>query len=387
MRILVFNWRSILSRSAGGAETHCYEIFNRVAERGNVVQLVASCDDLTKPQRIMIGKIRTLHTGRKEIFYPVFSLLSLPKISFGSFDLIVEDVSKFPMFWPLLFSKVSSKPFLVVVHHVHGKTLLKELPLPLSAFSYLFELFGLKFYSLLKPYVVAVSESTKRELVSFGFGEERIKVVPNGLNLKPTSVLLFKKKSAFPLIVYFGRVKKYKRLDHLIRAVKQVFLNIGNVKVIIAGKGDAEVYVELRTLAKQTGLESVIEFYGEVDEETRNDILQKGWVYAIASMKEGFGISVIEAQAFGLPVVAYAVPGLIDSVRHLVSGILVEDGDVKAFADALVMICENKMLREKLSKGAIENADQYDWDKSADEFLSLLTMVTEVQNKVKRSRL
>jgi len=379
MRILVFNWRSILSRSAGGAETHCYEIFNRVAERGNVVQLVASCDDLTKPQRIMIGKIRTLHTGRKEIFYPVFSLLSLPKISFGSFDLIVEDVSKFPMFWPLLLSKVSSKPFLVVVHHVHGKTLLKELPLPLSAFSYLFELFGLKFYSLLKPYVVAVSESTKRELVSFGFGEERIKVVPNGLNLKPTSVLLFKKKSAFPLIVYFGRVKKYKRLDHLIRAVKQVFLNIGNVKVIIAGKGDAEVYAELRTLAKQTGLESVIEFYGEVDEETRNDILQKGWVYAIASMKEGFGISVIEAQAFGLPVVAYAVPGLLDSVKHMVSGILAKDGDIQAFADAILTICENEALRKKLSKGAIENAEQYDWDKSADEFLRLVTSFLSYQ--------
>jgi len=386
MRILLFNWRSILSHSAGGAETHCYEIFNRIAEKGNLVQLVASCDDLTKPERMMIGKIRTLHVNRKEIFYPFSSFLGLRKISFGFFDVIVEDISKFPMFWPLLFSKVFSKPFVAIVHHVHGKTLLKELPFPLNASLYFFELFGLKLYSLFEPYVVTVSESTKHELISLGFSEERIKVIPNGLDFKPLSVLSFEKKSAFPLIVYFGRVKKYKRLDHLIQAAKQVYLEVRNVKIIIAGKGDAEVYAELHTLANQIGVGDIVKFYGEVDKDERNDVLQKAWVYAIASMKEGFGISVIEAQAFGVPVVAYAVPGLIDSVKHLDSGILVKNGAVQNFADALIMICRNKMLREKLSKGAIENASQYDWAKSADELLRLLTSFSQSRTRLEEDR-
>lgn len=369
--MLVFNWRSFLSRGAGGAETHCYEIFNRLAEKGHFVQLVASCDDGAKPRETLFGKINVFHACKSEFFYPFFSLFCLSKFTLCSFDVVIEDVSKFPIFWPLLLSKVLGKPFVVIVHHVHGKTLFEELPFPLNLLSFFVELFGLKFYALFNIRVVTVSESTKRELVSLGFREESVSVIPNGLNFKPVTYSS-KGKADFPLVIYFGRVKRYKRIDHLIQAVKYASARIGKLKLIIAGKGDAEVYSELRNLTRQIELDGSVEFYGEVDEETRNALFHKVWVYAIASMKEGFGISVIEAQAFGLPVVAYAVPGLIDSVRHMESGILVRDGDIQAFADGLTMICGDKALREKLSKGAIKNAEKYNWNRSANNFLEIL---------------
>jgi len=372
MRILVLNWRSILSRSAGGAEIHCYEIFKRIANKGNSVHLIASCNDLTKSKSALIDRIQVLHATKNEMVYPISSLLILRRIPLKQFDVIVEDISKFPMFWPLLLSKLFSKPFMIIVHHLHGKTLFKELSSPLSILLYFLELFGLKIYSIFNPSVVAVSESTKYELISLGFNKDKIKVIYNGLNPYSKQCFSPEKKIKFPLIIYFGRVKKYKRLDHLIKAVKQASLKVHDIKVKIAGRGDAEAYEELSTLANHLGLEKVVEFYGEVDEEKKVDILQSAWVYAITSMKEGFGISVIEAQAFGLPVVAYNVPGVRDSVSHLKSGILVKDGDVKAFADALTLICENRVLREKLEKGAIENASKYDWNKSSNEFLGLL---------------
>jgi glycosyltransferase involved in cell wall biosynthesis len=370
MRILVFNWRSFLSRGAGGAETHCYEIFNRLAEGGHFVRLVASCDDATKPKETFFGKVKIFHVCKSEFFYPFFSIFCLSNFPFNSYDVIVEDVSKFPLFWPLVISKVLGKPFVIIVHHVHGKTLFEELPFPLNALSFFIEFFGLKFYSLFNLRVVTVSESTKRELVSLGFRVENVSVIPNGLNFSPVKFSV-KKKSVFPIVVYFGRVKRYKRIDHLIQAVKIASAKIGKLKLIVAGKGDAEVYMELRSLAHQLGLE-VVEFYGEVDEKVRDELFQKAWVYAIASMKEGFGISVLEAQSFGLPVVAYAVPGILDSVVHMKSGILVRDGDVQAFAEALTRICSDEALREKLSKGAIENAEKYDWNKSANDFLEML---------------
>ncbi len=368
----MLNWRSILSRNAGGAEIHCYEIFKRIANKGNSVHLIASCNDSTKSKNTVIDKIQVLHTTKNEMIYPLSSLLFLRRISPNHFDVIIEDISKFPMFWPLLLSKFFSRPFVIIVHHLHGKTLFKELSSPLNILLYFFELFGLKFYSFFNPFVVAVSESTKCELISLGFDKNRIKVISNGLNFDTEWRPFPKKKVIYPLIIYFGRVKKYKRLDHLIKAVKQISLKVHGVKVKIAGRGDAEAYEELFTLANNLGLGNVVEFYGEVDEKKKVDILQSAWVYAIASMKEGFGISVIEAQAFGLPIVAYNVPGIRDSVNHLKSGILVKDGDLNAFADALAIICENRALREKLEKGALENASRYNWDKSSDEFLSLL---------------
>ncbi|MEM3442563.1 MAG: glycosyltransferase family 4 protein [Candidatus Bathyarchaeia archaeon] len=371
MHILVFNWRSFLSRNAGGAETHCFEIFNRIAGKGHKVQLVASCDS-TSFKHATVGKIDVLHICKSEFLYPLFSMVCLPKLPLVSSDVIVEDVSKFPIFWPLFLSKILNKPFVVIVHHVHGKTLFKELSFPFNLLSFLIELLGLKFYTLFKPYIVVVSESTKRELVSIGFNEESISIVPNGLNFE-FSAFFTREKSVFPLVVYFGRVKKYKRIDHLIKATKYACEKISDLKLIVAGKGDAKVYSELRDLARQIGLESVVKFYGEVDEKTRNELFQEAWIYAFTSMKEGFGLSLIEAQAYGLPVVAYAVPGVVDAVRHMFSGILVEEGNIQALAKALELICKDHVLREKLSRGAVENASHYSWDKSAEEFLNLLT--------------
>lgn len=159
----------------------------------------------------------------------------------------------------------------------------------------------------------------------------------------------------------------------MFQAFKYASARISGLKLIVAGKGDAEVYDELHNIVQQMGLENAVEFHGEVDERTRNELFQKAWVYAIASMKEGFGISVIEAQAFGLPVVAYAVPGIIDSVKHMDSGLLVKDGDVQALAKAITIICNDEALRETLSRGAVKNAEKYNWNKSAENFLSLLT--------------
>ncbi|MGQ9566410.1 MAG: glycosyltransferase family 4 protein, partial [Candidatus Bathyarchaeales archaeon] len=333
----MLNWRSMLSRTAGGAETHCHEIFKRIAQK-NSVHLIASCDDKYRPKNVVVDKIRVYHVTTNEMLYPVFSLFSFLRYFPKRFDVVVEDVSKFPMVWPLIFSRLLNKPFLIIVHHVHGKTLFEEFPMPLSGFFYFLELFGLKLYTLFRPHVVVVSKSTKRELVLLGFSEEKTKVIYNGLDLDFTQQS-HEKKAPYPLIVYFGRVKKYKRLEHLISAARQVSQKIKNARVIVAGKGDAKIYAELSVRAKELGLSGVVEFRGEVSEGEKKSILRKAWVYAISSMKEGFGISVIEAQTFGVPVVAYDVPGLRDSIKHSVSGFLVKNGDINAFADKLIMIC------------------------------------------------
>ncbi len=358
------------SRGAGGAETHCFEVFNRIASKGNLVQLVSSCDDRSKPRVARIGKIRTLHVTREESLYPLFSLLSLRAVAGRFYDVVVEDISKFPMFWPMLLSWFTSKPFVIIVHHVHGKTLLKQIRFPLNYFLYLLEFAGLKFYSSFEPVTVTVSDSTKRELVSLGFKEKNVKVIPNGSDLRASRTLFH--KSASPLLVYFGRVKEYKRIDHVIQAVRVASQKVKDIHFIVAGKGSADLYHQLEDFAAENGLKGNAEFWGEVDETAKKNLLRSAWVYAIASMKEGFGISVIEAQALGIPVVAYDVPGIMDSVKDGVSGILVKDGDVQAMGEAIAELCQNKELREKLSKGAIKNAEQYDWNESSANFLKVL---------------
>lgn len=374
LKIVLFNWRSVLSLNAGGAEIHLYEIFNRIADE-NQICLVASCNNgQITSQELRVGKLHVAHVTSHEFLYPLFSMKFLPKVLTGKFDVIVEDISKVPIFWPLLISKLLSIPFIIIIHHVHGKTLFEELPPILAHVVYVYELVMLKLYTFFKPYVVTVSESTKCELKTIGFQEGKIWIVYNAVAQSP--IATSNVESSDPLIVYVGRVKRYKRLDHLLKAVKEV----PNAKLIIAGKGDSDVYDSLRTLARKLLLNSRVKLVGEVSEEEKRSILQRAWIYVATSMKEGFGISVLEAQAFGVPVVAYDVPGLNESVKNLCSGTLVRDGDIAGLAKAITLLISDRVLREKLSRGARYYAGSFSWDRSAYQFSLLLNQIAKVNN-------
>lgn len=380
MKIVLFNWRSVLSPNAGGAEIHLYEIFNRIAGK-NQICLVSSCNNRQMTdQDLTVGKLHVAHVTDHEFLYPLFSMRFLPKFLTRKFDVVVEDISKVPIVWPLLISRLLSIPFVIIIHHVHGKTLFEELPSILAHIMYVYEIAMLKLYTFFRPYVVTVSESTKCELKTIGFKEGKIQIVYNATAQSPKATS--NAESSDPLIAYVGRVKKYKRLDHLLKAIKEV----PNAKLIIAGKGDSDVYDSLRTLVGELRLDSRAKLVGEVSEEKKQAILQKAWIYVATSMKEGFGISVLEAQSFGVPVVAYDVPGLNESVKDLRSGILVRDGDVEGLAETITLLISDRVLRKKLSRGARYYAGSFNWDKSAYQFSCLLNQIAKENNTKVPSR-
>ena len=109
-----------------------------------------------------------------------------------------------------------------------------------------------------------------------------------------------------------------------------------------------------------------IRLLGRVSHERKIEILKRAWVLVHPAVREGWGLNVIEANALGTPVVAYNVPGLRDSVRHMETGILVEDGDIEKMAKAIITLVEDNELRERLSKNAIEWAKRFSWDKTAE---------------------
>jgi glycosyltransferase involved in cell wall biosynthesis len=92
---------------------------------------------------------------------------------------------------------------------------------------------------------------------------------------------------------------------------------------------------------------------------------------------EGWGISIIEANACGTPVVASDVPGLRDSVDNPSSGYLVEYKNVEEFADKIKKLIVNDNLRYKFSKDSIEWAKKFSWDSSAEKFLSVINYAEE----------
>lgn len=216
--------------------------------------------------------------------------------------------------------------------------------------------------------VVTVSESSKKDLISLGLGKSKsIKIVHPGVDIdfhKPGI------KTDNPSILYLGRLKAYKSIDVLIKAIRKVVKTNPTLTLKIAGFGEAREYLE--KLVKTLGLQSHVDFLGRVTDEEKRDLMQKSWVFAYPSTKEGFGISAIEASACGTPVVASNVPGLRDSVRNPSTGFLVDVGDADAFAEKIELLLKDEKIRNNFSKNSVNWAKNFTWDKSARELLKLL---------------
>ena len=261
---------------------------------------------------------------------------------------------------PFMTPKYVKEPILALIHAVAKEEWFYETPFPISFLGcHILVPYWLKHYVEIPT--ATVSESTKRDLEELGFKE--IYVVPEGLSVEPVKEM--PRKNENPLIVFLSRLKRYKRPDHAIKAFKLVKREIPNAELWIVGDGD------LKRKLEKTAFEGV-KVLGRVPHEQKIEILKRAWVLVHPAVREGWGLNVIEANALGTPVVAYNVPGLRDSVRHMETGILVEDGDIEKMAKAIITLIEDNELRERLSKNAIEWAKRFSWDKTAEAFERIL---------------
>jgi glycosyltransferase involved in cell wall biosynthesis len=115
-----------------------------------------------------------------------------------------------------------------------------------------------------------------------------------------------------------------------------------------------------------------VRFFGGLGDVERRGLVRRAWVLVHPGVREGWGLNVVEANALGVPCVAYDVAGLRDSVRGGVTGLLVPSGDVDALGEALVGVLEDEELRMRLSRNALEYARGFSWDKTAEKFMKVL---------------
>ena len=368
-KIVVLNYRSICAKRAGGAEIYVYEIFKNIITKFNIQFIV--CGDKTCNNKLKNEKI----ICNSEFLFPIFSLFRGLKSAISA-DIIIENESKMPLIWPLLISKLLKKKFILIIHHIHGFTLFKEIPLLIALMLFIYEILSLKFYSFFKIKIITVSTSTYYDLINLGFKESNIYIVPPGLPSYYFYHYENIEKSSYPLVTYVGRVVKYKRLDHFVRACLIVKQKLPSLKCVIAGKGDPHTYSSLQALIKQLNLSDTVVLQGDVSEYDKIKLLKSSWVYVFPTMKEGFGISALEAQATGTPVVAYKVPGVTDSVKNGITGILVEDGNIMELANAIIKILQDEDLRRQLSVRATLWARQFEWKAISKKFEEILNKIT-----------
>lgn len=361
MRILIFNWRDTKHVYAGGAEVYIHELAKRWVKDGNQVTIFAGNDHHNLPYEKTNG-VEIFRRGGIYTVYAFALLYYLFKFR-GNYDVVVDCENGIPFFTPL-FTRL---PIVLLIHHVHQEIFRTFLKFPLNHIATFLEGTIMPLVYRNKT-VVTVSDSSRSEIFKLGFTEaHNIAIVANGLS---TNLSVTHAKTNYPSFVYLGRLKDYKNIDVAIKAFADVVRTHKDAVLSIVGSG--EEHNKLVKLALKLKLGNSIRFLGRVSEKEKLELLASSWVMLQPSQIEGWGITVIEANAAGTPVIASDVSGLRDSVLNGETGILVEAGNVRQFGFAMKELIGDSALRATLSQNALRWSLGFDWDKSADEFYKII---------------
>jgi glycosyltransferase involved in cell wall biosynthesis len=366
LRILVVNWLDRENPQAGGAEEHLHEIFGRLAARGHEVTALVSGWKGSAPCATLDG-IDVHRAGRRYTFSLAAPRYYRRQLAGRGFDVVIEDLNKVPVFsryWV-------QAPVVLVAHHLFGATAFQAGTFPVALGTWLLERpIPTVFRST--P-AVAVSESTREDLVARGLKPDLIDVIPNGIDLDRYVPHIDGAEADRPTLLFLGRLKKYKRVDLVIEAVAGLAGAGRDVQLIVGGIGDQ--FGRLRELASRLGVSDRVRFLGFVAEDRKVGYLRQAWIHVLTSPKEGWGIANLEAAACGTPSVASDSPGLRESVVDGETGLLVPHGDVAALSEALGSLIDDADRRRAMGRKARAFAERFSWDGSADAFETLLRRV------------
>lgn len=363
MKILVVNWQDITNPLGGGAEVHFHEIFSRIAQRGHQVTLCCCSYRGAAPREVIDG-IEILRRGPRAAFNFFFPLVYMRELRSRSFDIVIEDLNKVPFFTPIYVRR----PLAGIAHHLFGRSVFQEAGLIVGTYVCAMESLALAIYRARMPFCV-VSQSTADEFIRHGFPRDRIAIVENCVDHNRYSPGV-SSKSPTPLIGSFGRLKKYKCVDHFLRALPAVLSRVPELRAVIAGDGDD--IDRLKRIADKLGIGQAVEFTGRLTEEEKVRLLRSLWFTVNTSLKEGWGLTVVEANACGTPSVASNVPGLRDAVKDNETGLLYPYGDIAALSERILRLLEHPEDRLRLSAKAIEWAKSFDWENAAVKTLAFL---------------
>ena len=362
MRILAINWRDIRNPEAGGAEVHLHEILARLIRLGYSVTQISARFPGCDPEEQIDG-IRVLRSGHWFDANLTLPLFARRHMRHNTYDVVLEDINKLPFFMPL-YTRV---PVIPVIPHLFGTTVFRETNWAIASYVYLLERFIPVVFK--NNRFIVISPSTKDDLVSRGIAPERISVVLCGLDHGRYRDLGLERFDR-PTIVHLGRLRKYKSVDVVMRSMSLILERVPDARLVIIGEGPHKG--ELMSLAGRLGLGGAIEFTGYMDYEALVEYLNRSHLLVNPSPKEGWGLTVVEANACGVPVVASDRPGLRDSVWDGETGLLVPYGDVKAFARASIDILEDEELWRRMSSRALERVGELTWERCSRETAELL---------------
>ncbi|MBT7392686.1 glycosyltransferase family 4 protein [archaeon] len=355
----------------GGVEARAYFLAKELSIKNEVYVLTSrrkSQKKLDKIEKINILRIGPIYSYSnygnllQRIFFSLSCFFSIRRIVKKYSIDVIDTLTYFT--YPVILRNIKAKKFLTY-HEVWIGEWVKNTGTKLGLVGEIAERVILFFVKITKTKIISVSEFTRKKLVEQGI--KKVNVVNNGIDMqKYDSVKV--SKFDFPTIGVIGRLINQKRVDDVLYALAIVKKKIPDIKLKIIGKGE-----EMKSLKKLTiklHLEKNVEFLGYVKEHM--DViktLKKCHLFVHASIREGFGIVLLESAACGIPFVATDIEPFIEVTKKGKGGMIFKKKNYYDLADKILEILKNKKKYGKKVEECSELAMEYNWDEIAEKLV------------------
>ena len=367
-RIVVLSRRNILHPRAGGASRYVHEIFRRLAKTHDVTVISEGAISSKRVEEIDGIVYLNARGGLLRIRLPLRYIRGFARDA----DILIDNADvAIPWFSPI-FSK---KPVITIIHQLVREVFYKELPPLLATLGYVFEPAIYRLYS--KSMIVAMSKSTAEELFQLGIPKTNVRIIGPGCPYPSNERVPLEMRSQ-KLIGCVSRLMQYKGLQFAIEAIGRIQKELPDIKLEIAGSGPYRE--ELEKFASRVGVDSNVIFLGSVSEQRKLKLYRESRAIILSSIREGYGLSVIEANSLGTPAVGWNVPGLRDSIIDNTTGLLANFPDNNHLAQQIHSLMTDDSAWNNLSKSAWKWANMHSWDHSAQDFGNMIQYVLANQS-------
>lgn len=366
MNILIFSWRGPGHPNAGGAESSTHEHAKGWVRAGHNVTLFTSHYQGARREENVDG-VTILRAGSQVIGVQIEALKWYLFSSHRKFDLVIDQFHGIPFFTPFFVRRKK----LAFIHEV-TKEIWKLNPWPKpwyfipAIFGSLLEPLIFRFFYRRMPFMT-VSESTKKDLMSWGIPAENVRVIHNGITVPHIKIPAKENKKT---LIYLGSLSKDKGTEDALKVFS--LLKKEDFQFWVVGKSDPRYLKFLKKMSQKLGIGKRVKFFGFVPEVRKYELLAKAHLLINPSIREGWGLVVIEAARMGTPTIAYNVAGLKDSVVDGKTGILCQYNSVSNLADEILKLLEDEERLKVMSKQAILWSKKFGWNKSVEESLILI---------------
>lgn len=360
MKILWLTWKDRKNPLAGGAEVVNKELAKKLVADGHEVIFLVGGFTGGVTEEIKDGFKIIRVGGRWSVYIKAYQYYKKNLKDWP--DLVIDEVNTIPFFAKFYVKQRN----ILFIHQLCREIWFYQMFFPLNIVGYLLEPIYLWLLSDRK--IITISESTKKDLMRFGFKEENISIISEGIELEPVDNISLIQKFGEPTILSLGAIREMKRTDHIVRAFEIAKKDIKDLELIIAGDSNGSYGKKVLKYISNSEYSNSIHYLGRVDNNKKIELMQKSHLIVVTSVKEGWGLIVTEANSQGTPAVVYSVDGLRDAVKNNETGLVCDKNNPENMAEKITELLNNTEHYKILQENAWEWSKKINFNESYKQF-------------------